>query len=208
MLRDERMHRSFFDNDCKINYYTHTKKSDCQTTEERSMMRDGLEVFAKARCTVWLADDNESVLGALKGLLHAQMRGMQIGTFCSADALIQQLQQKSGMQDIPAAAKRREPDIIFLDQSMPGTGGIEAISSILQHAPSVKIIMLTNYDFPRFVERAFQQGVYGYMLKSSDPQLFVGAMQSVLQGKKYIDPSIAEDVLKLAGLQPAMDGVI
>jgi DNA-binding NarL/FixJ family response regulator len=168
--------------------------------------RNGRYVDTNTGYTIWFADDNEFALGALKGLFSTQMRGIRIGTFCSADALLKQLQQNAHIPDLPAADVRKKPDIIFLDQSMPGTGGIEAIPSILHHAPSVKIIMLTNYDFPRFVERAFQQGAYGYILKSSDPQLFWGAIQAVMQDKKYVDPSIADDVLKLAGLQPTVDG--
>jgi len=165
--------------------------------------RNGSQVYQTTGYTIWLADDNAFALGALKGIFSVQMRGTRIGTFCSADALIEQLRQKN---DIPTATERKLPDVIFLDQSMPGTGGIEAIPSILQHAPAVKIIMLTNYDFPRFVERAFKQGAYGYMLKSSDPQMFGSAMQAVLQGKIFIDPSIAGDVLKLGGLRPAIHG--
>ncbi|HVN48233.1 MAG TPA: response regulator transcription factor [Bacteroidota bacterium] len=150
---------------------------------------------AKAVHTIWFADDNEFALGALKGIFRTQIRGAQIRTFCSADALIEQLQKTA---EPSAADARREPDILFLDQSMPGTGGIEAIPSILQHIPSVKIIMLTHYAFPRFAEHALRQGAYGYVLKSSDPQQFLDAMQVVMQGGKYIDPSIADDVLNSA----------
>ncbi len=157
--------------------------------------RNRPHVYQNTEYTIWFADDNEFALGALKGLFSARMRGVQIGTFYSADTLIEQLQQKADIPGLPVGAVRKEPDVVFLDQSMPGTGGIEAIPSILQHAPSVKIIMLTNYDFPRFVERAFQQGAYGYILKSSDPQIFWDAIQAVMQGKKFIDPGIADSVL-------------
>jgi DNA-binding NarL/FixJ family response regulator len=169
---------------------------------------EGLCVSANAGYTIWFADDNEFVLGALLGMFNVQLRGTQSRTFYSADDLIERLRQKPDLPGLSAAPPRKEPDIIFLDQSMPGTNGIEAIPSILHHAPSAKIIMLTNYAFPRFVELAFQQGAYGYVLKSSDPQQIMDATRAVIRGRKYIDPAIADDVLKLAGFVPGTDGSV
>jgi DNA-binding NarL/FixJ family response regulator len=161
---------------------------------------NGLFGSSSRRCALWFADDHPAILNGLEGVFRDALHRPVIHSFCSADTLLEKLQHQQNITKI----KKCTPDVIFLDCSMPGTTGIDAIQPILRCAPSARIIMFTQYDYAGFIEHAFQNGAYGYVLKSSETALLLTALQTVMQGKKYIDPSIAADVRKVAGLQPAV----
>ncbi len=149
------------------------------------------------RCTLWFADDHPVILDGLEGVFCDVLHRPAIQIFCSADSLLEKLQHQQNVTKIYKCT----PDVIFLDCSMPGTSGIEAIQPILRFAPFVKIIMLTQYDAEGLIRRAFQQGAYGYVLKSSDTRFLLDALQTVMQGKYYIDPSLPQSMLKYVDSQ-------
>lgn len=88
--------------------------------------------------------------------------------------------------------KKYQPDVIVIDISLPGIGGIEVIRHIIGSNSKAKILVFSMHEEVVFVEQALQAGACGYMTKSSDPQLLSKAIKQVSKGKKYIDTELTQ----------------
>ncbi len=88
------------------------------------------------------------------------------------------------------------PDVVLLDIAMPGLGGLEAALEIIKTSPQSKILVLTQYDNAEYIYRFLKIGVAGYVLKKAVGSDLVAAIRAVYQGKSFIDPFIAEKVIK------------
>jgi two-component system, NarL family, invasion response regulator UvrY len=84
------------------------------------------------------------------------------------------------------------PDVIVMDISLPGMGGIEAIKRIHSRDSKAKILVFSMHEEIIFVEQALQAGASGYITKSTDPQLLVEAIKRLSIGEKYIDAELAQ----------------
>lgn len=69
------------------------------------------------------------------------------------------------------------PDVVVMDISLPGIGGIEAIKRIHSRDNKTKILVFSMHEEIIFVEQALQAGASGYITKSTDPQLLVDAIK-------------------------------
>lgn len=84
------------------------------------------------------------------------------------------------------------PDIVLLDISMPGKGGIETAQEIKDRNPKVCILMLTIHPEDSFAVRCLKEGVDGYMTKDAAPSQLTHAIDKICSGGKYVSPSLAE----------------
>jgi two-component system invasion response regulator UvrY len=82
------------------------------------------------------------------------------------------------------------PDVVVLDLSMPGMGGLEAARRILAHDADAHILVLSVHDNEAMLSRALQAGVMGYLTKQSAPTTLIDAVHTVAQGKVCIDPDL------------------
>jgi DNA-binding NarL/FixJ family response regulator len=92
--------------------------------------------------------------------------------------------------------KRCRPDLILLDLSMPKMNGISVMKEIKAQFPEIKIMALTIHESDQYVLEAFEAGADGYCLKDAGRNELMVAVDSVLQGKRYISPSISDNVLE------------
>jgi DNA-binding NarL/FixJ family response regulator len=83
------------------------------------------------------------------------------------------------------------PDMILMDLSLPGMNGIEATAQIKRRMPDVRILVLTVYKTDEYVTEALRVGADGYVLKDASYDEFVTAIQTVVNGKKYICPDVS-----------------
>ena len=86
------------------------------------------------------------------------------------------------------------PDVVVMDISLPGIGGIEAIKRIHSRDNKTKILVFSMHEEIIFVEQALQAGASGYITKSTDPQLLVDAIKRLSKGEKYIDAELAQRI--------------
>lgn len=81
-------------------------------------------------------------------------------------------------------------DIIIMDISMPGKGGIESTKQIKKRYPEIKIIILSMHDNPLIVNKAILAGANAYILKNEISDNLLGALDSLINGSKVITPKI------------------
>lgn len=96
----------------------------------------------------------------------------------------------SGIEVI-AKSKELEPDIIFLDISMPEMTGLEAAKRILEFSPNSKILFLSIYDNPEYVHEALRIGAKGYMLKDVNREEMTIAINAIYNGGTYLGAKVA-----------------
>jgi two-component system invasion response regulator UvrY len=97
-------------------------------------------------------------------------------------------------EDGVTLAQQLNPDVILMDVSMPGIGGVEACRRILQRDSSQKIIVLTIHNEQTFPKRMLEIGARGYLTKECGVDEMLLAIQQVYNGKAYIAPSIAQQL--------------
>jgi two-component system, NarL family, invasion response regulator UvrY len=85
-----------------------------------------------------------------------------------------------------------QPDVIVMDLSMPGIGGLEAIRRIIARDANAKILVFSMHEDTVFVEQALQAGAKGYITKSGAPEILVEAIKELAAGKSHIDSDIVQ----------------
>lgn len=89
--------------------------------------------------------------------------------------------------------KELKPDIVLMDISMPGMGGLEATRAIRKAYPDAKVLMLTLHDSLEWVETALNAGARGYLLKSDTEGELMRALKVVAGNGIYASPSLDPD---------------
>lgn len=133
------------------------------------------------RARVLLADDHRMVAEGLKSLLVSEFE--LVGFVEDGRALLE-------------ASKRLRPDVIVSDITMPHLNGIDALPRLKKDHPPVKVIFLTMHPEVGYARRALDAGADGFILKHSAAAELVMAIRAVLEGKTFIAPAIAGEVLQ------------
>ena len=92
-----------------------------------------------------------------------------------------------------------EWDVVLMDVSMPDRNGIDALKLIKKEFPRLPVLILSMYPEEQYAIRALKAGAAGYLTKQSAPELLVTAIRQVASGKKYVSPSLAEELANAIG---------
>jgi DNA-binding NarL/FixJ family response regulator len=95
-----------------------------------------------------------------------------------------------------AACRELRPALVLADISMPRVSGIEAARRLLAEFPALKILMLTMHDDLSYVLAAMDEGVSGYVLKTSSGKEVISAARTALAGSIALSPSVNAQVLR------------
>lgn len=87
-----------------------------------------------------------------------------------------------------------KPDIIVMDITMPGIGGLEAIDRIMAKDKNTKILVLSAHEDSVHPKRVLNAGAMGYLTKRSAAEELIKAIKSIYQGKRYLEPNIAQQM--------------
>ncbi len=87
--------------------------------------------------------------------------------------------------------KLHRPDVVVLDLSMPGKGGIEVLRQLRQWDNAARVLIFTMHQNAGYAVQAFQTGAKGYITKSSAPDLLVNAIRDVAAGRPAISPDVS-----------------
>ena len=99
-----------------------------------------------------------------------------------------------------------EIDVILLDIGMPDQSGVDALAAIKARAPDLPVLILSGFAEAHYATTLLRQGASGFLNKACDPEDIVKAIRTVVRGRKYITPAVAEqlaDGLGGGGDQPA-----
>jgi len=132
--------------------------------------------------TVLLVDDHPMVRAGLATLISTTDDLKIVG-----DA-------ESGEQAVSRAGELL-PDVVLMDLSMPGIGGVEATRRILEQHPQVKVVVLTSFADQERVADALSAGAVGYLLKDCDSRELLAAVRSAALGHAPLDPRVARALL-------------
>jgi DNA-binding NarL/FixJ family response regulator len=108
---------------------------------------------------------------------------------------------KTGEEAVARAAQL-QPDVVLMDLQMPEVNGIEATRRILQHDPSVRILVVTLFEDDDSVFMALRAGARGYVLKDADEEEMVLSIRAVGKGEAIFSPAIASRVLAYFASSP------
>jgi DNA-binding NarL/FixJ family response regulator len=86
------------------------------------------------------------------------------------------------------------PDIVVMDMSMPGIGGLEALRRIITKDPTAKVLMFSMHENINFAMQAMTSGASGYLTKSAEANDLVTAVKQVVGGKTYLSAEIAHKI--------------
>lgn len=138
---------------------------------------------AAASIRVLIADDHALVRSGLEGLLGA------------ADGIVVAGSAQDGPQAVARTLELR-PDVVLMDLSMPGGGGIEATREITSLAPGVRVVVLTSFaDRERIIE-AVDAGAVGYLLKDTEPDELLRGVRAAARGEAPFAPKAAVALLR------------
>lgn len=141
------------------------------------------------KLTVLLVDDHTVVRAGFRMLLSSQD---YIGEIMDVDRGELACQQY----------KTFLPDVVVMDLSMPGIGGLETIRRLCQLDPNVVILVYSIHDEMIYVERALQAGAKGYVSKNSAAEVLAEAVSVVASGKRYIEQGLVPEVQDVRQTEP------
>jgi two-component system response regulator NreC len=131
---------------------------------------------------ILLADDHAVLRAGLRLLLENQTGLEVVG------------EASSGLEALDLAIKLR-PDLILLDLSMPGLGGLDALPALRKSVPEARVLILTMHDDPHYLRQALKNGASGYVLKKAADQELLSAVRAVMRGEVYVHPSMTRVLL-------------
>lgn len=121
-----------------------------------------------------LVDDHKVVRAGLRALFE-QQEDMEV------------VAEASSVPEALACAGCVQADIILLDLTLPGGGGMGLIEKLLAVNPPPHILVLTMHDDPAYARAALAAGATGYVVKSISEQDLLGAVRAVRRGRVFID---------------------
>jgi two-component system invasion response regulator UvrY len=86
------------------------------------------------------------------------------------------------------------PDVLVMDISMPGIGGLETIDRVLAKEGGQKILVLSGHEDVMHARRVLKAGAIGYLTKRSAADALIEAVRTVFRGKTYLEPQIAQEM--------------
>ena len=129
--------------------------------------------------TVLLVDDHDIVRLGVKKLLEEVKDISVLG------------EARSG-EDALLFVQKQKPNVVLMDMSMPGIGGIEATRKMTRVAPGVKVLGLSGFDDDLFPSRLIQAGGCGYITKGANVNEMVKAIRAVYRGERYFRHEVAQ----------------
>jgi two-component system, NarL family, invasion response regulator UvrY len=91
-------------------------------------------------------------------------------------------------QDYPKV----QPDVVVMDLSMPGMGGLEAVRRLLAQDPKARVLALSAHEDTAHPQRVLRAGALGYLAKRGAPEELITAVRAVARGERYVDALTAQ----------------
>lgn len=129
--------------------------------------------------SIVIAEDQSLLRGALAALL-------------TLEPDIELLAQAQDGEEAVRLVKDLKPDVLVTDIEMPGLTGIEASEALRQAGSRTRVLIVTTFARPGYLQRALQAGVLGYVLKDAPSEELADAVRRVAQGQRAVAAELAE----------------
>lgn len=97
-----------------------------------------------------------------------------------------------------------QPNLVLMDIGMKEVNGIELTAALLAQHPGLRVLMLSMYDNPEYVQRALQAGARGYVLKDAPAAEIVTALDTVAGGGTYLSPAVSHRLFRNETPRPVL----
>ena len=138
---------------------------------------------------VAIFDDNKSLRQGLYQLIDGSEGYECTGAFENCSNLLKDIDNT-------------KPDVVLMDIQMPGINGIEAVKTLREKHPDLKILMQTIFEESDKIFQSILAGASGYILKNTSPSRILDFIRETYEGGAPMSPSVATKVLKMVGQQP------
>jgi len=135
--------------------------------------------------TVVIVDDHPIVRAGMRAVLEQ-----------SGDILVQ-AEGGSGTEALRLVLKY-DPDVLVLDINVPNKDGVEVTRQIKAQNLRTAILILTAHDDPQLIFGLLENGALGYVLKDEALETLAGAVRAVAEGKSWLSPAVASQVVRRA----------
>lgn len=132
---------------------------------------------------ILLADDHGILRAGLRNLLNRDPEILVVG------------EAGDGGQALQMAEQLR-PDLVLMDISMPGTGGIEALQYLTERLPETKVLILTVHEDEGLLKMAIRAGASGYVVKRAAESELIDAIHTAMRGDIYVHPAMTRSLLR------------
>jgi len=133
--------------------------------------------------TIGIIDDHSLIINGLLNMLQDEPAYQVLFTAQDGADLLQKLSEET-------------PDVLLLDIELPDTNGIDLCKKLLTLYPKLAVIALTNHDDVVYVRKMMRNGAMGYLLKGTEKESLLQAIETVAAGKQHIDKQIEQQILQ------------
>lgn len=134
------------------------------------------------KINIAIIDDHEVVINGLKAML-AGLEDLEIIFSATNSAALMTFLESS------------QPHLLLMDIQMPDISGIDLCKQVLRQYPDVKIIAFSSFDDTHYIRQVLRNGASGYVLKNTDQQTLVSAINTVMEGGEFIDETVKKLLL-------------
>lgn len=135
-----------------------------------------------AKIRILIVDDHAVLRAGLRALFTLQRDMEVVGEASEGEAAVELTEQL-------------QPDVVLMDISLPGVGGVEATRRICHQKTRARVLMLTMFDNPHYLFEALQAGAAGYVPKRAADTELLSAIRAVAHGESFLYPSAAKALI-------------
>jgi DNA-binding NarL/FixJ family response regulator len=146
---------------------------------ERMRFAPRRDDWRRGTMKVLVADDHAVVREGLKRIL-------------TQDRSIEVVAEAGDGTAALARAQEVSLDVVVLDMSMPGRGGLETLQELKRQWPQIGVLVLSMHPEDQYAMRVLREGADGYLTKDSAAEELIGALRKIHDGGKYVSPKLAE----------------
>jgi len=128
--------------------------------------------------TILIAEDQGMMRSALASLLDLEDDMSVVATVGRGDEVL-------------AAVRQAEPDVVLLDIELPGRSGLDLIGDLVRAAPRCAVIVVTTFGRPGYLRRALESGAKGFLVKDDPVDELAASIRRVLAGEIVVNPQLA-----------------
>lgn len=122
---------------------------------------------------------------------HAMVRrGIKDTLSDTSDIVV--VAEASNYAEVKDALRNHPCDVLILDLSLPGRGGMDVLASLKEAASPTKVLVVSMFAEDQYAIRCLRAGAQGYLNKAGDPAELISAVRAIAQGRKYVTPAVSE----------------